>query len=182
VAAIFGPLVVGVGIAAVHRRHAPSALACVGLLALLAWAVAQGGVEVNRLYVLQHAGIHAALAWSFAITLRPGATPRITGFAERVHEQLTPAMRTYTRRLTAVWVAYFGGMVVVSLALSALAPWAWWSFYANVLTPLAAVALFVGEYALRYRLHPEFERITMIRALRAYQGSDAAPARDRAGS
>jgi len=182
VAAIFGPLVLGVGAAAVHRRHLPSALACVGLLALLVWAVAQGGVEVNRLYVLQHAGIHAALAWTFAITLRPGSTPRITGFAERVHEHLTPEVRHYTRRLTAVWVAYFGGMVVLSLALSVLAPWAWWSFYANVLTPLAAVALFVGEHTLRYRLHPEFERVTLAGALRAYQAANASPARDRAGS
>jgi len=179
VAAIFGPLVVGVGAAAVHRRHWPSAAACLGLLGLLAWAVARGGVEVNRLYVLQHAGIHAVLAWSFAITLRPSATPRITGFAERVHDHLTPAMRVYTRRLTAVWVGYFCGMVALSLALHALAPWAWWSFFANVWTPLAAVALFVGEHVLRYRRHPEFERVSLTRALKAYQGSSASPARDR---
>jgi len=35
-------------------------------------------------------------------------------------------------------------------------------------TPLAIVALFIGEYLLRYRLHPEFERATLAQAVRAY--------------
>ena len=28
--------------------------------------------------------------------------------------------------------------------------------------------MFVGEHLLRYRLHPEFERATMLDAIRAY--------------
>ena len=32
--------------------------------------------------------------------------------------------------------------------------------------------LFVGEYALRYRLHPEFERASLGAALRAYARRD----------
>jgi len=30
------------------------------------------------------------------------------------------------------------------------------------------VLMFVGEYLLRYRLHPEFERATLGQAMRAY--------------
>jgi hypothetical protein len=41
------------------------------------------------------------------------------------------------------------------------------------------VVLFVGEYLLRYRLHPEFERATLSAAVRAYSRRDAAAA-DRA--
>jgi hypothetical protein len=28
--------------------------------------------------------------------------------------------------------------------------------------------MFLGEHALRYRLHPEFERATLAQAMRAY--------------
>jgi len=39
--------------------------------------------------------------------------------------------------------------------------------------------MFVGEFLLRYRLHPEFERATLADALNAYARRAAAPA-DRA--
>ena len=58
-----------------------------------------------------------------------------------------------------------------------MAPWWVWSFYANLLTPLAAGSLFVGEHLLHYRLHPEFQRVTMLQAVRAYQGSSAGAVR-----
>ena len=75
------------------------------------------------------------------------------------------------------WCLYFAGMVVLSLVLFAAAPWWVWSAFANLVTPLAAVALFVGEYLLRYRLHPEFERITLARALQAYRDTPLIEAR-----
>ena len=52
-------------------------------------------------------------------------------------------------------------MAALSLALYALAPFAAWAAFANLVTPLAMVLMFVGEYLLRYRLHPEFERATL---------------------
>jgi uncharacterized membrane protein len=130
-----------------------------------------GGADVNRLYVLQHAAIHASLAWTFAMTLRPGSTPLITLMAERIHEVFTPAMRAYTRWLTRLWVVFFLGMIGVSLLIYALAPWPWWSFFCNVLTPGAAITFFVVEYLLRYRRHPEFERATLAQAVKAYRAS-----------
>jgi hypothetical protein len=39
---------------------------------------------------------------------------------------------------------------------------------ANLLTPLLVGALFLGEYLLRYRLHPEFERTRLVDAVRAF--------------
>ena len=133
--------------------------------------------DVRVLYVLQHAGIHAALAWSFGITLRPGSTALITAMAERMHQQFTPAMRAYTRALTCGWTLYFVVMLLLSLSLYAAAPWSWWSLFGNVLTPLALAVFFVGEHLLRRWWHPEFERVTLTMVLRAWQGRPLAEPR-----
>lgn len=170
VLALFGPLLAGLGLAGLHRRHGPTLLGCALLALLLLWAWQRGGVDINRLYVLQHAAIHALLGWTFAFTLRPGSLALITAMAERVHPQpLSDAERRYTRALTQAWALFFGGMIVVSLALYALAPWAWWSFFCTVITPAAAVAGFVIEFAWRRWRHPEFMPVSMQRAMQAWR-------------
>ncbi len=176
VAALFGPLLVAVAGMGWHRRQWVTLAACASLLLLLAVIVWRGGVrDMQRMYVLQHGAIHLALAWSFALTLREGATPLISLLAEGLHRKLnqdfTPTMLAYTRALTGLWAAYFMGMVVISALIYLLAPWSWWSVYCNLLTPLAAGALFVGEHLLRYRLHPEFGRVSLRAAFEAYQHS-----------
>jgi uncharacterized membrane protein len=178
VAALFGPLLAAAALGAWQRRHAPALVGCVGAAALLAAVVARGGLaDTQRLYVLQHAAIHLVLAWTFGSTLREGATPLVSALAERVHRQFTPAMRAYTRALTRLWTLYFVAMVGVSFTIYALAPWPWWSLFCNLLTPLAAVGLFVGEYAWRRRRHPEFEPASLAAAWRAYRTrADAARA------
>ena len=118
---------------------------------------------------VQHAALHALMGFGFGITLRPGATPLITQLAERLHQEFTPEMRLYTRQLTAAWALYFVGMIAVSALLYLSAPWSWWSFFCNILTPLAAVLFFVGEYAWRYHRHPEFERVSMAQAVQAWR-------------
>ncbi len=175
VAARFGPLLVAVAVAGWKRRHRPTLAAAAAAAGAIAVVVARGGVDdVSRLYVLQHGAIHAVLGWTFGMTLRPGATPLISLLARSVHEQVPPALADYTRWLTGLWTVFFFAMIGVSLAIYAFAPWPWWSFFCNVLTPLAAVGLFAGEHAVRYRRHPEFERITLARALRAWQAHAAA--------
>jgi uncharacterized membrane protein len=171
VAALLAPLVLAVGGIAWQHRHLPTLLVCVAALGALAWIGASGQAQsINRLYLLQHAGIHFALGCAFAVTLRPGARPLITALAAQ-HGTMTPVKALYTRRVTTLWAGYFGVMVVLSLALYAWAPWWVWSVFANLATPLAAIGVFVGEHWLRYRLHPEFERTTMLQALRAYRSA-----------
>ena len=64
-------------------------------------------------------------------------------------------MAAYTRKVTVVWSVYFVLMAALSIgAVPALAPFAAWAMFANLLTPLAMALLFVGEFLLRYRLHP----------------------------
>jgi uncharacterized membrane protein len=181
VAILFGPLLLALAGGAWAARQTWLLILCALGVLLLAVVVARGGVQhINLLYVLQHAGIHLALALGFGLTLRQGATPLITGLAATVHRQFTPAMQAYTRWLTGLWCAYFLGMVVVSFAIYLLAPWPVWSFFCNLLTPLFAVLLFVVEHLLRYRRHPEFERVSMRAALEAYQRSGKPPADDSA--
>jgi uncharacterized membrane protein len=173
VAALFGPLVVGVALAAMPQpgtRRTLTWLACAGVVAVLVATVLHGGVrDMQLMYVLQHAGIHLALAWGFGLTLRPGSTALITAMAEKLHTVFTPEMRAYTRWLTGLWVAYFVGMVVVSVGIYTVLPWAWWSAFCNLATPLLAVAFFVGEHFVRYARHPHFERVSMRAAFAAYQ-------------
>jgi uncharacterized membrane protein len=174
VALLFGPLLLAVGGMGWRQRQWATLAACTLLMGVLVVVVFKGGVQdAQRMYVLQHGGIHLALAWTFALTLRTGQQPLISALAEGLHTRLgqafTPALAAYTRSVTKVWAVFFLAMIVVSGVIYALAPWSWWSFYCTLLTPLAAGALFAVEYALRYHWHPEFPRVSMQAAFQAYQ-------------
>jgi uncharacterized membrane protein len=143
------------------------ALAVAALLGLCG----SGVLAVPWLYLAQHAGVNLALGWWFGRTLQAGRQPLISGLAERVHGELVPAMVTYTRAVTQVWTLYFLATAALSLLLFLAAPLAVWSFLANIITPAALALLFVGEYFWRYHRHPEFERVSLMDAVRAYQAS-----------
>ena len=151
------------------------------VLAALAIAVLLNGsrLPVSWLYLAQHAGIHLGLAWWFGRTLRGGREPFITQLARRLHDPMQPTMVVYTRHVTLAWTVYFvaiagSSFVLFALVQFALAPLATWSLFANVLTPVSLVAMFAIEYLLRYRLHPEFDRVAFLDAVRAYRASAAA--------
>jgi uncharacterized membrane protein len=139
----------------------------------------QDGLSPQWLYLGQHAGLHVALGTWFGSTLAAGREPLISALASRVHGGLTPALGAYTRRVTIAWAAYFFAMAALSIALFLGGSFAHWSVLANLLTPVAIAALFVGEYLLRYRLHPEFERVTMASAVRAWRTQRNALAAER---
>ena len=124
---------------------------------------------------LRDGSLRRAWCWAVGRTVRGGSMPRIAllavGLHRKLHQDVTPAMPAYTRALTSVVAAYFLGMVVLSVLIYLLAPWSWWSLFCNLLTPLAAALLFVGEHLLRYRRHPEFARVSLRAAFDAYQHS-----------
>lgn len=176
-AAMWAPVWAGATLDALRRRHAAriaAAAAALAVLALIAWRA--GPADLNRLYLVQHVGIHAALAWAF----RPHGEPRrslIEGLARRLHQRFPPEMSRYAHKVSAAWTAYFLAVAALSVGLYAFAPWSVWTVYANVVTPVAALLFFLGEHALRYTLHPEFERASLADAVRAYRTADAgAPA------
>jgi uncharacterized membrane protein len=154
---------------------------CAAATLAIAWLCGQAlfGVQVSPqlLYLAQHAGINLFLAVVFGSTLRAGHTALITTMAQRVHARLTPAMAVYTRKVTRAWAIYFVAIAAVSLALYAWASFEVWAVFANLLSPLTVVAMFGAEHLLRYQWHPEFERASIVDAVRSYlHGTQAAAA------
>ena len=157
-----------------RRRKVVAGLATAAVLGLAVQAWRGVGIAPASLYLVQHVTIHLALAGVFGLSLRGGGDSLVTALARRVHGPLVPAMAAYSRRVTIAWTAYFVAMAALSLALFAFAPFDAWAVFANLATPLAMLAMFVGEHLLRYRLHPEFEHATIGQAVRAYaaRGND----------
>ncbi len=168
--ALLAPMLLVVAFGAWRTGRRLWSAVAAGIAAVLAWqAVWGGGFAPERLYLLQHLGIHLFLAAVFGATLRRGAVPLITQLAGRVHASaLTPAMHAYTRKVTIAWTLYFLTMAALSVGIYTSLAFATWATFANLLTPLALVLMFAAEFGLRYRLHPEFERSTIRDAIRAY--------------
>src|SRR5437763_895832 len=82
------------------------------------------------------------------VALQGGREPLVTALARRVHGSLTPPMASYSRKVTLVWTGYFVAMAALSLALYAAAPFDVWAAFANLVTPIAIVVMFIGEYLL----------------------------------
>jgi uncharacterized membrane protein len=166
---VVGPMLGAASAVAWQRRHrllaALPALAVAGLV-VQAWR--GHDLPAGSLYVSQHVAIHLLLALVFGLTLQAGREPLVTALARRVHGTMTPAMAAYSRKVTGAWTGYFVAMATLSIVLYVVAPFDVWAAFANLVTPLAILLMFVGEYLLRYRLHPEFERATLAQAVRAY--------------
>ncbi len=176
---LLGPVVLaGAGIALRHHRRLALAVCMslgVGMLVLavrgdIAGWLGAGTAQMDpsHLYVVQHAGIHLLLCAVFAASLRGPGLSLIGELAQRVHA-LTPDMVVYTRGVTMLWALYFFAMALASIAVFAWLPWQDWSLLANFGTPVAIVGIFLGEHFFRYLLHPEFERTSLMDAVRAWQ-------------
>lgn len=178
VVALLTPMLVVVLVGAWRSGHRVLSLgATLAIAALCALAVSGTRLSPNGLYLTQHAGINLFLAVVFGSTLRSGHVALITQLALRVHRgYLTPDMTAYTRNLTRAWTVFFLVVVALSLGLYVFASFETWAFFANLLTPLAVGLMFGGEHLIRYRLHPEFERASIVDAVRAYTQDPVAPA------
>ena len=170
------PMLAGVAAWAWRGRQRWASFCAIGAMAaLFAKAVGGGDANVEKLYLAQHVLIHLLLAAWFGSTLRRGVRPIISGLAARVHGHMTPPMWAYTRNVTIAWTLYFTIMGMVSIGLYTLASFDTWAVFANLLTPVAVTTMFGGEYLLRYRLHPEFERVSMLDAIRVYMRPELPP-------
>jgi uncharacterized membrane protein len=166
---VVGPMLGAASVVAWQRRQRLlAAFAALATAALLVQAWRGHDLPADSLYVCQHVAIHLLLALVFGLTLQAGRESLVTALARRVHGTLTPAMAAYSRKVTAAWTGYFLAMAALSLVLYGAAPFDVWATFANLVTPLAILVMFIGEYLLRYRLHPEFERATLAQAVRAY--------------
>lgn len=170
VVGVFAPMMLIAGIATWRSGHRGIAI-CIALAFAALCVQALMGIQVTAhvLYLLQHAGINFAVGLFFGSTLRPGRKALITAVAEKVHGgALGPKHLAYTRQVTAAWTIYFAVIVSVSLLLFFFASFDTWAVFANLVTPVATVAMFAGEFSIRYRLHPDFKRSTIAEAIQAY--------------
>ena len=167
--ALLAPMLMLIVLMAWRARQRAVALVGLAVLAVLVLTAGLGrGVPQRWLFLGQHVVIHLALAALFGISLRRGSEALISSVARHVHGHLTPDMARYSRKVTIAWVLYFITMAALSVALFKFAPFDAWAAFANWLTPLAVMLMFGGEHLLRYRLHPEFERVRMVQVIAAY--------------
>ena len=151
------------------RRRVPALLALAAGGGALGWLMRGGLADVRPLYMAEYLTAYGALAWMFGRTLRAGRTPLITQLARAMSLSSAPELERYTAKVTRAWVLYFIVMALLCLLLFLLLPFGWWALYANIISPLALGGFFLGEYAMRYRWHPEFERASLWDTARAWR-------------
>lgn len=99
-------------------------------------------------------------------TLLPGRRPLITAMATLVHNEITPAIAVYTRRVTSCWALFFAALAL-QLALLWLSGAGRERLAAvGAGNALAAVLLFGGEFLLRRRCLPDARHLTFGEFLR----------------
>ncbi len=140
------------------------ALRSVALLALLFVSVVW--LRQSSFVALPSLLLWLSMAGVFAFTLRPGQQPLIARIAQASYpHDMTPAFERYLRRLTAIWALFFLLLAVTNVLLALYAPFSWWSLFTNILSWVAMVSMFVGEYAVRRLLFPQLPAHTPLQTL-----------------
>ena len=142
-------------------------------LALLAMLLNIDFLRANTawVYFIQHAGMHTLLGIMFGRTLSHDHAKALCSQVSRVvwGDQLDAYFLRYTWRVTWVWTLYFALATLASVLLFWLAPLAWWSVFANLLTPVLIGAIFVIEFAVRQRVLPKDRHASIAQTIQAYR-------------
>lgn len=146
-------------------------LAVVGLLNLLT-------DTVYALY-LPSLFINFGLMILFGLTLRRFSMPLVERLMRMEYPggALPQALVRYARQLTRIWTGYFAVIVLIALVLAVSAPIELWSLFANVLTYVLAILLFLAQYAyraLRYREYGVFMPWDTLRCIARVSPRDRA--------
>lgn len=173
-ALVIAPLGVILLVALASRRSVLAApvvaLTQLGLITLLVLVgAALLKQQIYLLYLLQHLAVHAALAWFFLASLRPGQVGACTRFAAQVHAHMSPALIRYTRQITWAWGLFFIANGVVSVGLMITAGPAVWADYAIYATFPLVTLMFVLEYLVRWRVLPREDLSSPWSAVIAYR-------------
>ncbi len=146
------------------------------VLALLAYLWPELRQNVALLYFIQHLGTNLALGIFFGRTLLAGRQPLVTHFALLAHAgEISPAKERYTRSVTIAWTLFFLGMASVSAFLFFFAPAAAWSAFANLLSLLLIVLMFIGEHLVRLRVLAPEDQSSIADTIRGYRLSTRRP-------
>jgi len=126
-----------------------------------------------RLLLLPPIAVNAALFYIFARSLLLDREALITGFHRYIHGQASEEVIRYTRRLTCLWVLYFG----VSLTLVTMAARGWGDAALasglSVGLPAAALVFFVGEHLFRARFLRHYGTVSLWHTLNKLRQPEA---------
>lgn len=126
-------------------------------------------LHFTSVFFLEHAGAQLVLAFLFGRTLAAGREPLVSAFARIVHgHALSPDEARYTRGVTVAWTIFFCALFASSCFLYLAGLTVAWSTLANILTPILVGAMFVIEYAVRYRILPNVERVGLMGGIHAF--------------
>ena len=124
--------------------------------------------EFSIVYLIQQAGFHVLMAWTFGRTLLKGRMPLCTEFADKIHGPLTPLELTYSRSVTVAWTLFFVANLAVTFVLFSFAPLRIWSFFVNFVSLPLVLLMFVVEFAVRRRVLPQVHGL--LATMRIYFG------------
>ena len=188
----------GVAFAASAMEHPPLPLLVVGMLPLAALTVAAAWTSRVRyvalslcavvlvlmvlhldrlqnhvafLYFIQHVGAMSLLGLTFGTTLWAGPEE---AFCSRIASFVMPGSLDadyllYTWKVTLAWTIFFALTALVSIVLFCWGPVVWWSFFANILSPLLVGALFLVEYGVRLIALPKRSHLNLSETIQAYR-------------
>jgi uncharacterized membrane protein len=141
------------------------------MVTCVAMAICIGRPRTGRALVaaICHAGIYGGLLFVFGRSLMPGRDAVATGLARRLHGTLTAAREQYTRRVTWMWVIYFGCQFGLSLPLGLSPDWAWGAVMRVLDVPLAVLLLGIELAFRRYWFRGQAHG-SAADMLRAYAG------------
>lgn len=160
-------LVVGLGFARENRWGLIVLAVAAVMLAALAWAWPRLHNPASWLYFLQHCGVNALLAAVFGRSLVGLRRPLCTVFAAAVHEEMTPELLRYTRRVTVAWSVFFLVSAVLSALLFFFATIEVWSVFANILSLPLLAAMFLIENEVRKHVLPARDQLGLLATVRS---------------
>jgi uncharacterized membrane protein len=118
-------------------------LALIGLLSLYARSV--------HVLFLPPVLINLGLLAVFSASLRSGTVPLVERLMRIAYAgELPPGLPALARRLTWLWVVFFAGMVLLSVALAHWATLAVWSLFVNVLYYFFVAAMLILQHVYRH--------------------------------
>ena len=154
------------------RRSRRGAAVMLGALLAASLGLWLGWDQLERHFpdvlFVEHAGVNLVLAVVFGRTLAPGREPLCALFARLLHGEIPPEVAHYARQVTLAWTLFFTLLFAASCALYFAGWLTAWSILANMASPVLLVAMFVGEYAIRCRVLPSWERTGVLGAIRAF--------------
>jgi len=163
------PLLVAMAIAGFGAYHAtvatiswwrganrPLAAGLAAVSAVLAVFLGGGWAGAADLIYAPPILISGFLAIQFGRTLRSGCEPLITRFCRVVRGEVPAPLARYTRTLTVAWTVLMTALTAEVVILAFVLDMAAWSWYANVINPLALACFLLAEHVYRIRRYARF--------------------------